>query len=194
MIVNIPQKSSDDPNFLTSLNGMLANLVDVHKPGEIYFVRIEGWFDHKWLNYSGRARAKFDGAYTDPVWREKLTFPPFNPNRVVEQISFLRMDEEYLRNSDAPVIHNPNRSHSAQNLQNRLVAFAQSGLFVWFSSDTANLDHASLMSYSVDGNSLESWFVSFRKKEDVWQVHQVEGIGRNAVQMWFPLGHAKNGS
>ena len=34
MIVNIPPKISDDPVFLTALNGMLANLVDAHRPSE----------------------------------------------------------------------------------------------------------------------------------------------------------------
>ena len=77
MIVNIPQKSSDDPVFLTTLNGMLANLVHAHQPSEVHFFRIDGWFDHKWLGYSGKARVAFDGqpwidTALDPVWREKL--------------------------------------------------------------------------------------------------------------------------
>ncbi len=192
MIVNIAQKSSDDPVFLTALNGMLANLVNVHQPNEVHFFRIDRWFDHKWLGYSGTARVAFDGqpwidTALDAVWGEKLTFPPFNPNRVLEQISFERINNAYRRNDDARTIHGPLRSHSAGNLQNRVAEFTQSGLFVWFSSDTKLLDHASVMSYAVKGNTVQSWFASFRRKEDFWRVHRVKGIDKADVQVWFPL-------
>lgn len=193
MIVNIAQRSSDDPVFLTALNGMLANLVDAHRPNEVHFFRIDRWFDHKWLGYSGIARVAFDGlrgmdTALDAVWREKLTFPPFNPNRVLEQISFERINNAYRRDDSARTIHRPLRSHSAKNLQNRVAEFTQSGLFVWFSSDTRLLDQASVMSYAVEGDTAGSWFASFRRKEDLWRVHRVKGIDKDEVQVWFPLG------
>ena len=192
MIVNIAQNSSDDPVFLTALNGLLANLVDSHRPSEVHFIRIDRWFDHKWLGYSGRARVAFDGlrgvdTALDPVWRKKLTFPPFNPNRVLEQISFERINDAYHRNHNARTIHSPLRSHSAKNLQNRIADFTQSGLFVWFSSDTKLLDQASVMSYAVEGDTSQTWFASFRRKEDFWSVHRVKGIDKADVQVWFPL-------
>ncbi len=119
MIVNIPQTSTDDPIFLTALNSMLATLVEVHQPSEVYFIRIDRWFDHKWLGYSGQALVSFDYVYwietaIDAVWREKLTFPPFNPNRVLEQLSFERVDDVYRRKRDARTIHRLRRSHSAK--------------------------------------------------------------------------------
>lgn len=192
MIVNIPQKSSDDTVFLTALNGMLANLVDAHQPNEVHFIRIDRWFDHKWLGYSGLARVAFDGwpridSALDPAWREKLTFPPFNPKRVLEQISFQRVNNAYRQNGDARTIHGPLRSHSARNLQNRISETTQSGLFVWFSSDTRLLDHASIMSYAVEGDAVQSWFASFRKKEGSWRVHRVKGVDETDVEVWFPL-------
>lgn len=196
MIVNIPRNDTDDPVFLTALNGMLANLVASYRPSEVHFIRIGRWFDHKWLGYSGRGRVKFEEGWPwidtalDPVWREKLTFPPFNPNRVLEQISFHRDESGYHRNPDARPIHKPERSHSSKNLQNRVVRFTQlgSGLFVWFSSDTAHLDHASVMSYAVKDYRVQSWFASFRKNDGAWKVHKVKGISEAAVQTWFPLG------
>lgn len=192
MIVNIPPEGSDDPVFLTALNGMLANLVEAHEPGEVYFFRIDRWFDHKWLGYSGNARVAFDGqpwvdTALDSVWREKLTFPPFNPNRVLEQISFRRVGNGYRRNNDVRTIHGSVRSHSAGNLQNRVADFTQSGLFVWFSSNTEDLDHASVMSYAVEGDTAQSWFASFRRKETSWTVHRVKGVDESYVRSWFPL-------
>ena len=194
VIVNIPQNASDDPVFLTALNGLLANLVAAYQPGEVHFLRINRWFDHKWLRYSGRARVAFrwegfpwiDTAL-DPVWREKLTFPPFNPNRVLEQISYVRVENVYEKTDGARTIHSPRRSHSSKNLQNRIAEFTKSGLFVWFSSDTASLDHASVMSYGVEGDSVQSWFASFQKIEGNWKVSRVKGVAEAEVKVWFPL-------
>ena len=77
MIVNIPQKNFDDPIFLSALNGMLVNLVDVHRPSEVYFIRIDRWFDHKWLGYSGKTRVAFDEGrpWIDPgkEWSQRST-------------------------------------------------------------------------------------------------------------------------
>ena len=192
MIVNIPQSSSDDPIFLTALNGMLANLVDVHQPSEVYFIRIDRWFDHKWLGYSGTARVAFDyvawiETSLDAVWREKLTFPPFNPNRVLEQLSFKRVGGVYRRQCDARTIHRPLRSHSAKNLQNRVAEFTQSGLFVWFSSETKLPDQASVMSYALERDSVQIWFASFRRNDGFWRVHRVKGVDENDIQILFPL-------
>jgi hypothetical protein len=178
--------------FLTALNGMLANLVNAHQPNEVHFFRIDRWFDHKWLGYSGKARVAFDGqpwvdTALDPVRREKLTFPPFNPKRVLEQISFQRIENAYRLNGNARTMHGRLRSHSAKNLQNRIAEFTQSGLFVWYSSDTGLIDHASVMSYAVEGDAVQSWFASFRKKEGFWRVHRVKGFNETDVQNWFPL-------
>jgi hypothetical protein len=177
---------------MTALNGLLANLVETHKPSEVHFLRIDRWFDHKWLGYSGQARVAFDGYYwidtaLDPVWREKLTFPPFNPNRVLEQISFQRIDDAYCRNNEARIIHDPTRFHSARNLQNRVAKYTQSGLFVWFSSDTKVLDHASVMSYAIEGDAVQNWFASFRKMANPWKVNRVKGVDEAFVHRWFPL-------
>ena len=60
-------------------------------------------------------------------------------------------------------------------------------VFVWFSSDTAQLDHASVMSYSVEGDKLRSWFAAFHKTNHVWKVNKVKGIAPSEVQAWFPL-------
>ncbi len=74
-----------------------------------------------------------------------------------------------------------------KNLQNRVAEFTQSGLFVWFSSDTKHIDRASIMSYAVEGDSVQSWFASFRRNEGFWKVHRVKGVDENDIQNLFPL-------
>ena len=68
-----------------------------------------------------------------------------------------------------------------------MAEFTQSGLFVWFSSDTEVLDQASVMSYTVDGGAVQSWFATFRMKDDFWKVHRAKGIDETELQAWFPL-------
>lgn len=198
MIDGIPVQDSDDPVFLAALNALLADLVAAYRPGEVHLIRIDRWFDHKWLKFSGKGRVAFDGwprfdTALDVFWREKLTFPPFTPNRVLEQISFERVDDAYRPMRDARAVHRPARSHSAKNLHRRVADFTQSGLFVWFSSDTAELEHASLMSYAIEGDSAQTWFASFRRKGDCWTVHRVKGVDEAQVQARFtphPEDHA----
>ena len=93
----------------------------------------------------------------------------------------------YEKTDGARTIHSPRRSHSSKNLQNRIAEFTKSGLFVWFSSDTASLDHASVMSYGVEGDSVQSWFASFQKIEGNWKVSRVKGVAEAEVKVWFPL-------
>lgn len=178
MIVNIPPNETDDPAFLTALNGMLLNMVASYKPEEVFFVRIDRWFDHKWLRYSGKDLV--------PVWKNKLTFPPFNPNRILQQLSFRRFDGVYRETPDAPKPHRLTKSPSSENLQNRVENFSRSGLFFWFSSNTAQVDHASAMSYSIDKETLQSWFVSFRKHDGLWKIKKVKGIAAAELSTWFP--------
>ena len=194
MIVNIPPHKTDDPAFLTALNGMLANIVDAHRPCEVHFIRIDRWFDHKWLGYSGNAKVglmgnPFADTAHEPKWRNKLTFPPFAPNRVIEQISFKRGDGSYRRDDMAQIIHNRLLSRSEKNMQNRVTEFTTSGLFVWFSSQSASNERASVMSYSVAETITQAWFVSLLKRDDQWSVHQTNGIDRDTAVSWFPPGN-----
>jgi hypothetical protein len=184
MIVNIPRNDADDPVFLTALNSMLANLVASYRPVDVHFIRIDRWFDHKWLGYSTKASPR---AREYPVWEEKRMLPPFNPNRVLEQISYQRVGNGYQKNPDARLIHKPIRSRSSRNVQNR-IPYTELGLFVWFSSDTAHLDYASVMGYAVKGIFMRRWFASFRKSDGAWKVRKVKGIAETMVQSWFPLG------
>lgn len=87
MIVDIPVKEGDDPKYLTAVCGLIATLVKEKSPEVLYVTRINKWFDHKWLKYSGQGRVTYDcypfsDTSLDTFWRDKLTFPPFNPKQI----------------------------------------------------------------------------------------------------------------
>ena len=86
MIVEIPTKNGDNNKFLAAVSSLIATMVAEKEPNDLYVTRINKWFDHKWLGYSGKGRVKFEGfppidTALDAIWQDKLTFPPFNPKR-----------------------------------------------------------------------------------------------------------------
>ena len=90
--------STDDPKFMRLMNGIISGLVSNDVPDEIFVIKIENWFDHKWLNFSGIGRVGFfhdwrpNGIDTalDEFWQDKITFPPFTPKRVIQEDCFRR--------------------------------------------------------------------------------------------------------
>jgi hypothetical protein len=192
MIVEIPTKNSDNNKFLAAVSSLIATMVAEKKPNDLYVTRINKWFDHKWLGYSGKGRVKFEGfppidTALDAIWRDKLTFPPFNPKQIGQQLYWRRRDDgTYGGVEDTKWIHKWKLQSSADNLNNRVVEFSDSGLFVWFTSNTESNTHGSVMIYQVDGKDVTGWYASFRQEND-WIVDRTKGIDKKTVERWFPI-------
>jgi hypothetical protein len=78
----IRPSDSDDPHFIALANRLLNASLSANRPAEVYLIRLDSWFDAKWLNFSGKALGAL-GVHRDPI-----TVPPFHPRRVVSQIHF----------------------------------------------------------------------------------------------------------
>ncbi len=92
MAITITIDETDDPNFQLLVESVIKGLDDTFNPDEFWVIRIRGWFDHKWLNFSGNGRVRFDSPLKDHPqvglqehFQDKLTFPPFTPRRVLKQ-------------------------------------------------------------------------------------------------------------
>lgn len=84
------------------------------------------------------------------MWRSELTFPPFNPKQIGAQLHWRRrIDGSYRDCPRSKWVHKPLLGRSADNLNNRIAAFTDSGLFVWFTSHTQDNAHGSILVYSV---------------------------------------------
>jgi hypothetical protein len=148
------------------------------------------------LNYSGIGRKKWtsDGAVSfidtviEPMWREKMTFPPFNPKQIGDQHHWVRNEDgTYSGGKEEPRwVHKRQLKPSSSNLQNRVADFTDSGLFVWFTSNTEVNMHGSVMVYIVDNKNVSAWYASFKKETD-WKVEKTKGIDKASVEMWFPI-------
>jgi len=170
-------ESGDANDFIIDLNKIVGRLIDKKEINEVCLIRIKNWFDHKWLNYSGKSVIEFRGggglidSSLNNEWREKITVPPFNPNRVLSELFFRieptdnKMFEKNLHK----------KKDSNENIHNRISAYTKSGMFVWYSSNTEINQKGSLMIYIVQGDNIKTFYVSFVNNNG-WNINQTKNI------------------
>jgi hypothetical protein len=131
----------------------------------------------------GYRKSYFDNLPSQPqvasaaMFREKITFPPFTPNRVLLQ-------QRWAYDTTKPrraIHHTLQREASSWNLQRRVTQFANSALFVWFSSGTKSNDRGSLMVYQVSGQNVSTWYASFRRDNE-WKLDRTKGVSLEAIE------------
>ena len=132
-----------------------------YRPAEVYLVRIDQWFDTKWLNFSG----KLLGAVG--VWNKRTSVPPFHPGRVREEHHF-----SATRNPDAfettPAAPLHRAQTSSESIVRSISRISSDAVFFWHSSGTADLDRGSIMLYRTSPNEVLSWYVSFHRTASWW--------------------------
>jgi hypothetical protein len=178
----------DDPAFLGLIDRIIANLVRLERPGEVYLVHVDNWFDHKWLKFSGYGVVPFHGGtltYHSTIkgfHQEKLTFPPFAPNRIVAQYFFCRMrNGNYEEQAPAHLVHPTRRQRSASNLHRRVADFSMSALFLWYSSGSTANGKGSMLVYGVRKEELTMWYAGFTRGKR-WNLDRVKGVSRQEVE------------
>ena len=182
MSITINPNSTNDSAFIELVARIVNKLDEDYDPEQVFIIEIKNWFDHNWLKFSGSGRVAFDHFSSshpqvalDEFFQDKITFPPFTPNRVLREERWTRGTSERWN-----LVHRG--QHSSSNLHRRVTQFAGSALFVWFSFGTQSNDRASLMVYRVDGESVVTWYASLRKEAD-WKLDRTKGIEREAVQI-----------
>ncbi len=187
MSIKVNVHPSDDPAFIHLMNTVIQNLDYIHRPEEVFIVEIKNWFDHKWLNFSGIGRVSFNpgfnqhpGVALQEMYRKKITFPPFNPNRILHESWWAHEASQ----SRERIHRRKTRQRSAKNLQRRVHQFSDSALFMWYSSGTQHNDRASLMVYRVHEEEVDTWYASF-KNEGVWQLDRTKGISKDYLDQFL---------
>jgi hypothetical protein len=188
MAVAIPPGLTDDNDFIDLLNSLLNGLLVQQAPEQFWVIQIDNWFDHKWLRYSGSGSVASNfpvdwsssfmdrfASVKEQFWQDKLTFPPFAPDRVVCQWSFQHSGQDY---SEAPLPklpHSNSRRRSHTNLGRRAEDFVGSASFVWFSGNTLKNGRGSVMAYNVGPPQPVCWFAAFRRKS-AWTLERTKGV------------------
>ena len=200
MHLEIFTNPTDDPQFIELVKSIIIQLVTQKAPEKLFVIKIDNWFDHKWLNFSGIGSVGFFWGMTAPdtsldeFSQDQITFPPFTPNRVIGEWYFLRdANGEYPPSLDAPYVHQRKLAPSAQNLHKRVTDFAASAIFVWLSSNTKPNRRGNIMVYEVAGSSVQTWYAGLHKKND-WRVLHTEGIAREHVILLIKNAGSENQS
>src|SRR5579859_2168859 len=175
--IKIKINEGDSTDFIIILEEIVNRLIVNNDVAEIRVVRIKNWFDHKWLNYSGKGVTHStetfhpDHVVLSDFWKERITVPPFNPNRVLSEIRYHRSATG--NKTFEKSLHNWQRSSDNQN--NRIGDKSENGLFIWYSSETDKNQQGSIMAYRVDKDDVETWYANFQNK-DGWRVTKAKGI------------------
>jgi hypothetical protein len=188
MPVKIEVGETDDPYFIALLDSLVSGLVKRETPEGLWIIQIDNWFDHKWLRFSGIGTVDFrfpafmnryDAALNE-FYQDKVTFPPFTPNRVTAQWSFARVGGNYVE-VPSQVPHRYEKQPSEANLQRRVQDFNRSASFVWYSANTVANGRGSVMVYNVATDGVQCWFAAFTRQE-TWKLHATKGVSREEVE------------
>jgi hypothetical protein len=183
---------NDDPDFVALLNSLLRGILTRHAPKDLWIIQIDNWFDHRWLQFSGIGIVAFEfpafmnryDAALDEFCQDKVTFPPFTPNRVLGQCSYVRVGSEYKEIASPTLPHPTEKRQSGMNLQRRVQDFSCSACFIWYSSNTLVNGRGSVMVYSVESKRVDTWFAAFNRN-DRWRLKATKGASRDHVQQLF---------
>ena len=132
--------------------------IAAHDPTHLTIVMIAGWFGPKWLGFQGKVLG-IAGAHNHPKNEtpDGYSVPPFNPTRVVAEQRFHREPDRSWREQ-----HSCDRLHISQtserNLRRHLRSLVDARtLMIWHG---ATGDRASLMTYWVGAEDVQSWHVT----------------------------------
>lgn len=169
-MIEILPGENDDKSFTGLVKQILNVGVNLGEPEEVFIIKVDHWFDFKWLTFSH----KIFGALG--VWREPLRIPPFIPDRIIKEVYFQKIGKGYEQTSSNSLhIYQPSENNARRKIKR------QSAIFAWFSGETENNSQGSLMIYTVSENFQNAWYVSFIKKTD-WQIYKTYKIAKAEVK------------
>jgi len=173
----------DDQSFIQMVEEIINSQIRLFSPAVVKIIKIDNWFDHKWLNYSGKSVVHFENTFhpdkvaLDNTWNEKIRIPPFNPNRVIKEESY-RIDTEIEELKDN-FLHKWQRSTENKN---RLISdITRNGMFIWYSAESNTNGRGCIMIYmSIDG-LVNTWYADF-KNLNGWQIMKTKNIDRKIIE------------
>ena len=181
----IEVEEGDAVEFIQQVNSILKSWVDRYDVGDVVLVKLKNWFDHKWLNYSGKAIVQFKTTLVDWGREEALeenvtkeiTIPPFNPNRVLSS-KFIRVKDTGNTKIENAVHEYRRSTETGRNL---VKDYTNDGVLLWYSSNTQANRKGSLMVYTSQNGEVATWYASFENLGG-WRVTKTKGINAESIQ------------
>ena len=175
--LNLAVDQTDDPGFLELVSQIIEGAVLTHTPADVRVFKIDHWFDHKWLAFSGKAIGAVG------FWSKKLTIPPFVANRIVCQSHYQRAAKSggYHFTGSGTNIHH--KGWGVENLHRFVKLIAPNSALFWYSGDTLATGRGSLMGYIPVEDDIWPWFLAF-VRQDGWQVARRKSIHEYEVRFF----------
>ncbi|MBV9469277.1 MAG: hypothetical protein JOZ57_08520 [Abitibacteriaceae bacterium] len=185
-MIEIIACENDGTHYIEAVQNIINGAATAYQPGGVYVVKIKGWFDHKWLGFSGKRLGAVG------VWKHPLTLPPFHPHRVQSQkcYAWRPSTQDYERFDWAARLHI--YQESSQNLRREIRRRKPSVLYVWYCSDTARTQRGSLMVYAHTKRDQAAWFISFYSNNQ-WRSRQAEEISVERIANFEAMGQSIKG-
>src|SRR3954469_13547774 len=159
MVAIAPMKNEDE-RFLALVSRIASTTIRDVRPTDVFVTRIDHWFDHKWLGFSGKLLGAL-GVHK----RDRLTIPPFMPRRVASPHAYpFDAGAAAYRGVETPSLHR--HQQSSDNLTRFIDRVSRSAVFIWFSGGTTEADQGSVMIYIVCAELQSSWYASFRRTDE----------------------------
>ncbi|WP_179019271.1 hypothetical protein [Winogradskyella forsetii] len=183
-MIKIKFDNTDDHGFKEIVESIIRNLILSLHPKEIAIVRIKNWFDHKWLNYSGKAIYKNETGtnamiplVSEPCWSKEITIPPFNPNRVLSETIYRLYETENPKFEE--LLHVSQNSND--NVKRIISELTKNGICIWISSNSETNKQGSVMVYQIQNSEVITWYLNIEDKNG-WKITKSKGIDKNTIQ------------
>jgi len=166
----IPIEPGDDTLFIGFLRTIVRGLIREWYPEELFLIRIDEWFNEDWLPPMPS---------DEPALRARL--PLFRKAHVVSEMYFQKDETgQYVEAALPMAVHPPLQADGAPAARRRVGDYTESGLFVWFNSQSKRSRRGSVIVYHVEEDQVERWFVEFSKNGS-WRVANAIGIEREFI-------------
>ena len=169
--MTITPAPDDAPAFIEEVQALTTGLLRTYAPVSLIVIKIDNFFGWRWLRFSG----KWLGLLS--VRNKKLNVPPFVPNRVVSQKTFV--GPTYDEASIAEPIHV--KTEGRNGLRRYIADVAHDALIVWYSGNSSASGQGALMSYVP--NSDDYWPIYVRwANRGSWRVVEAVEITAQVVE------------
>jgi uncharacterized protein (DUF4415 family) len=178
MHVAIEPQADDEPEFIKLVEMAVNGVLRRCSPAALALIKIDNWFNLKWLGFSGTvyfgryARGGVGCIPSDRRPHDRITIPPFVPERVVSQRRFAAPDYREIDPGKPVHVQLPSR------LALRRIAGAEEpeAALAWYSGNSKANGRGALMVYPPAGTSYWPWYAELKRGEPWRMTTRAENI------------------
>ncbi|XWN38470.1 MAG: hypothetical protein ROO71_05900 [Balneola sp.] len=176
-MLTIKRQPDDNDQFISRVEVLIEKFILDKKPNSFYLIKIDNWFDKKWLKFTGKLLGAFGVSTND------LRIPPFVPNRVAYEKFYSKNLETELyeiskTNRKIHIVQN-----SESNFNRKIRTLIPETAFVWYSGNSKNNKRGTVMIYLPIDDEYISLHLELEAPE--WDVKNSTGVSKKMLNSVF---------